>query len=479
MPSTEQSVILNLKDAGLGDVLYVPGQEAYEAREQSYWSLTPRLGPWAIVQPRNTEEVSRAVRAIVKTDGCKFAIRSGGHMSWAGAGNNITEGVTIDFGLMSATTYKPETGLASIQPGGRWKDIYAELEKRGVVVAGGREGLVGVGGLLTGGGLTLYNCRDGWACDQVVNYEVVLADGSIVEANSTTNPDLFRVLKGGHNNFGVVTRFDMRTFEAKNIFDGFITYAKEAASQTIDAYVDFSKTLSKKPDDHILAIWTHVPLSKEHFITAVLTNLDGVENPKSFEKFVAIPGQQNMKITTVAKKLAEFSLPSGRFDSWSTLTFKLDARVMHKAVAGFDALVERLRKSIPDDNFNISMVFQPLLASWAKHSAARGGNMLGLERLSDDCVNLVLAVEVEDLQLSKEVAEPAVRAMFEEVESYAKSIDKNVDFLYLNYCGGGQDPLRTYGEENVKRMKEASAKYDPARVFQKRVPGGFKISKVT
>lgn len=56
--------------------------------------------------------------------------------------------------------------------------------------------------------------------DQVVNYEVVLADGSIVNANEETNSDLFRVLKGGGNNFGIVTRFDMTTLPFKSIWDG-------------------------------------------------------------------------------------------------------------------------------------------------------------------------------------------------------------------------------------------------------------------
>lgn len=75
MAPVAQSAIANLKKAGLSDIVYVPGEQAYEAREESYWSLTPRLHPWAIVQPRNTDEVSKAVKALVKTPGCNFAIR--------------------------------------------------------------------------------------------------------------------------------------------------------------------------------------------------------------------------------------------------------------------------------------------------------------------------------------------------------------------------------------------------------------------
>ncbi|OTA97944.1 hypothetical protein M434DRAFT_391554 [Hypoxylon sp. CO27-5] len=449
----------------------------YAKLKRSAWLLHINTWPSVIVQPRNTEEVSKIVKALVGTAGCQFAIRSGGHMSWIGAGNNIKRGVTIDFGLMTKATYDSATGLASLEPGGRWKDVYVDVEKHGVMVAGGREGMVGVGGFLTGGGLTFYNCRYGWGCDQVENYEVVLSDGSIVEANSTTNPDLFRVLKGGHNNFGIVTRFDMRTFKATDIWDGNILISPDDNDQVIEAYVDFSNDLAKNADSHILAMWVFVPHAKEHFINIVLTNLDGVENAPSFQKFLAIPGQQNMRRTTVAEKIKEFILPSGRYDAWLTLTFKLDSRIIHKTVDAYKALLEELRKSIPDNNFSVNMVFQPLLASWAQHSEARGGNVLGLDGMSEDCVVLVVGLEVETLELLKDVSEPGLKRMFDEVESFAKSLDKNVDFLYLNYCDGSQDPIQGYGKENIEKMKEASAKYDPARIFQERVPGGFKISK--
>ncbi|KAI0106766.1 FAD-binding domain-containing protein [Daldinia grandis] len=484
MPDISQSAIANLEKAGLGDILYNREQKSYEERIASYWSLTAQLKPWAIIQPRTTKEVSKTLQTLVNTTGCNFAIRSGGHMAWAGS-NNIEAGITIDLGLMTTTTYNPETKIASIQPGSRWVDVYTELERHGVMVAGGREGLVGVGGLLTGGGKTFHTCRYGAepvnsvALDQVVNYEVVLADGSVVEANRGTNPDLFLVLKGGSNNFGIVTRFDMTTFNASNIWDGNITFPRSATDTLVEAFVDFTKNLALNPDDHILAMWTILPRTKDHFITMVLTNLDGTENSKSLQEFLAIPdGQGNMTTTTVAKKLVDFLVPSGKHDTWFTLTFKLDARIVKKAAEVFENLAEDLKRQIHDGNFYISMVLQPLPRSFARHSVARGGNMFGIERLQDDCVLLVAAVEVETPEISSQVGFPTLKGAIAEIESYARSLNGDIEFLYLNYCDGSQDPFSTYGEENIKKMKEAAAKYDPTGVFQTRVPGGFKISKV-
>lgn len=73
---------------------------------------------------------------------------------------------------------------------------------------------------------------------------------------------------------------------------------------------------------------------------------------------------------------------------------------------------------------------------------------------------------------------PIVQAAIRDMEDYTKSIDGAVAFRYLNYCNGSQDPLGSYGAENIKKMKDAAAKYDPTGVFQTRMPGGFKISRV-
>jgi len=85
-----------LQEAGIKRILY-PNDPEYSERVQSYWSLTSQLTPYCFVQPKNTEEVSMAVKVLVSQTQCKFAIRSGGHSSNAGA-NNIEEGVTIDLG---------------------------------------------------------------------------------------------------------------------------------------------------------------------------------------------------------------------------------------------------------------------------------------------------------------------------------------------------------------------------------------------
>ena len=141
-------------------------------------------------------------------------------------------------------------------------------------------------------------------------------------------------------------------------------------------------------------------------------------------------------------------------------------------------MAEELKTLIPGGQFYISLVLQPLPAIFGKHSAERGGKMFALDRIKDDCVLLVATVEVATPEQSATIGFPKLKAAVDEIDAYAASVGGDVGFRYLNYCDRSQDPFKSYGAENVKLMKDAATKYDPTGVFQTRVPGGFKISKV-
>lgn len=79
----------------------------------------------------------------------------------------------------------------------------------------------------------------GWACDAVVNFEVVLSSGEIVNANATSHSDLFAALKGAQGNFAIVTRFDVKAFPASRIWGGRIVYAPAATTDLLTAFTHF------------------------------------------------------------------------------------------------------------------------------------------------------------------------------------------------------------------------------------------------
>jgi FAD/FMN-containing dehydrogenase len=260
------------------------------------------------VRPQSTAEVSTAVKALAAA-GQPFAVRSGGHTNWAGS-NNIEGGVTVDLSLLDTTTFDEETETADLAPGARWRQVYAELHKHGRVVVGAREGGVGVAGFLLGGGGSYFCGQRGWACDNVVAYEVVLADGSIVTADEDNHPDLFRALKGGSNNFGIVTNFKMSTIKNDRVWGGMRFHASEKQAELIDALYSFIDNIPQHPESYLCVFFTYSPAVKDIALGTLLCQVDGVENAPAYEKLLQLPDTMNTcKMTSIYALTTEVANP--------------------------------------------------------------------------------------------------------------------------------------------------------------------------
>ncbi|KAL8901261.1 MAG: hypothetical protein Q9207_005293 [Kuettlingeria erythrocarpa] len=232
---------------------------------QSYWAMQERdIVPQCIVRPRSAREVATAI-GIIKHDYdlrtqrgdvlSPFAIRSGGHSPIPGAANT-DGGIVIDLRLLNQITPSRDGSSVIIGSGARWLDVSKALDSRGIAVAGGRNSAVGVGGLTLGGGISFFSPRVGFVCNNILSYEVVLADGSIVTASASSNPGLWRALKGGSNNFGVVTSFVARSFPSTNIWSGFLYMTGSKANQVIDAFHEFSKARPGVYDEELFLTTT-------------------------------------------------------------------------------------------------------------------------------------------------------------------------------------------------------------------------------
>ena len=105
--------------------------------------------------------------------------------------------------------------------------------------------------LTPSGGLSYFSYARGFVCDNVVNYEVVLASGEIVNANAETNEDLWIALRGGGNNFGIVTRFDVNVFEQGPLWGGKVFYFQPSFSGQLQSLVDYLHSPNPDVDVHI------------------------------------------------------------------------------------------------------------------------------------------------------------------------------------------------------------------------------------
>lgn len=133
---------------------------------------------------------------------------------------------------------------------------------------------------------------------------------------------------------------------------------------------------------------------------------------------------------------------------------------------------------LPADAFETQMVFQPIPSYLARAGKSKGGNVLGLDSsLTNNAVLFLLTLKTHTAA-DEAVIQARGGEFFAKVEEAVKTSGNSLPFVYLNYAHPSQDPLGSYGAENVDFIREVSAKYDPRGFFQQRLPGGFKISRV-
>nr|KAI9722309.1 MAG: hypothetical protein M1812_001781 [Candelaria pacifica] len=459
----------------LPNLTYSNGPE-YQRSIDSYFSLQDRLTPTCIVIPSTSTEVAQIV-TLLGNNSCPFAVRSGGHGLVVGAAN-IDTGVTVDLSRLSRVSLSADKTYASVGPGARWADVYAVLDAQGYAVPGGRAGSVGVGGLITGGGNSFFAARYGFVCDNVI-----LGNGTLVTADNTTRPDLFQALKGGSNNLGIVTRFDIFAVQQGDIWGGVVTYLPTTARQQISAFADFTDTIVDDPYASMINIWLFVPSSGAFFIRNSYEYTRTVENvkagPPPFKTFLSIQPELNntMRNSNLSDLTTELESPPGLRNIYSTLTFKNDAQVLGGVVNILQAAINVTNRDQPF--YLAGWEFQPLPRLFTDHSIERGGNVLGLDETQDNQVLFQLLIAYNGTDTNGAANDAAMQALSDgiiakltEFLEGAKALNK---FVYLNYADTKQNPIAGYGEANIRKLVAASQKYDPGQVFQRLVPGGFKL----
>ncbi len=208
-----------------------PGTSAYDGVRRYAWAQFHDVRPWAIVRCATADDVARTV-GVARQHGVHVTARSGGHCF---AGRSSTEGIVVDVGALQSV--EVADGIAAVGGGALLGDVYERLEADGLTVAGGACPTVGVAGLTLGGGLGVLGRTYGLTSDQLVEAEVVLADGRVVVCDEHRESDLFWALRGaGGGQFGIVTRFAFRTVPARELTCFTLAWPWSRAVEAIEAW---------------------------------------------------------------------------------------------------------------------------------------------------------------------------------------------------------------------------------------------------
>lgn len=234
---------------------------------------------------------------------------------WNSGASNSPGGVTLDLARLNSIQINAQESTVSVGPAATWDAVFAKLDPLGLTVAGGRVGGVGVGGLTLGGGISHHSPRYGWTCDTVTAFEVVLADGSIVKADDAQNSDLLRGLRGGCNNFGIVTRIDLKTFEQGPVWAATIYSPLSTVDDQIRIFVKLASAEDYDDNASFILGFGHSQSQNMTVVTNDLVYTKAVENPTYYKEFLDQPSFYNTSsltsMTALSQQKAAY-LPPGK-----------------------------------------------------------------------------------------------------------------------------------------------------------------------
>lgn len=220
--------------------LLTPDTAAYDAARRTI-NITLNRYPLAIVQAANAHDVAVAVN-FARDNSLPLAVRSGGH-SLAKL-SVIDDALVVDLSGMKRVSIDPDARIGRVQAGATSGDLAGTANAHGLALTTGDTHSVGMGGLVTGGGIGFMVRKYGLAIDSLTEAQVVTASGDIVTASETEHPDLFWAIRGGGGNFGIVTEFTFRLAPVDMVLGGALVLP--ATREVIRGYLEYS---TSAPDD--------------------------------------------------------------------------------------------------------------------------------------------------------------------------------------------------------------------------------------
>ncbi|MFG1946171.1 FAD-binding oxidoreductase [Nonomuraea sp. NPDC048826] len=242
----EPTEVKALAERTRGPVL-TPEDDGYDTERTGY-QLARLHRPDLVVGATGAADVRAAVE-FARSHALPVAVQGTGHSSAGIAGEG---GVLINTTRMTGVRVNPETNTAWVAAGTRWAEVIHEAAPAGLApLSGSYPGLAVVPYTLAGG-LSLLSRRYGYAADHVHGIDVVTADGRLRHVTDKSYPDLFWALRGGRDNFGVVTGIEIGLVPITTLYGGSLQYPGELAAEVFDTYLRWTATVPDEMSSSIM-----------------------------------------------------------------------------------------------------------------------------------------------------------------------------------------------------------------------------------
>jgi FAD/FMN-containing dehydrogenase len=452
-PVLGEATVQELRETVRGEIL-TPADDGYAEARRIWNGAHDGHTPALVVRCTGAADVIEAV-GFARSNNLPIAVRGGGH-SVAGF-STCDDGMVIDLSPMNDIRVDPVALRAAVGAGAVWADVDHETQAHGLATTGGLVSTTGVAGFTLGGGIGWTMRKFGLACDNLAAADVVTADGRLVHASETENPDLLWGLRGGAGNFGIVTQFEFDLHHlGPMIYAGPIFYPADASRDLVRVFREWA---GDAPDD----------------ITALV-------NLTTAPPLPVIPAEWH------GKKVAAFIAAStGPVDEGEGLV---------RAIRDVAEPIADLLGPMP--YHGIQTLIDPL---WVKgiHAYFKATN---LRRLDDELVDRLCALhlaapgpqcEVHVHQMGGAVGRVAEGAtafaersmpfvlnavtgwhdpdVSEAHMEWARSVvaagsDASTGRAYVNFLGDTDAARTSYGEETYARLASLKNDYDPTNVFR-------------
>ena len=308
----------------------------------------------------------------------------------------------------------------------------------------------GIAGLTLGGGLGWLMRSHGLSCDNMIGAEVVTADGRVLRASPTENPDLLWALRGGGGNFGVVTTFEFQLHPVSMILGGMIMFPFARAGEVYRLYRDVTKAA---PDAlTVFCVMLHTPDGTPVIALAVCYNGPADAGEKAIKAIrdfgTPIAGAIAPMPYTALQSMLDEGFPPGLQVHWRS----------------------EFIKSLPDDFIDAAVAaFERVPSPLSALLIEQFGGAVG--RVPRDATAFDQRDSDYNLVIVSRWADPAkadpnvawARSTSEAVKPFTTGR------VYVNYIGVGESPDRVraaFGKEKFARLAAIKKKYDPTNVFQ-------------
>ncbi|WP_158852606.1 FAD-binding oxidoreductase [Saccharothrix deserti] len=428
------------------------GDERYDAERAGY-QTTRSHRPDIVVGATGPADVRAAV-AFASDHGLPVAVQGTGHQLSAVASEG---GVLINTSRMTGVRVNAEAGTAWLAAGTRWDQVIHEAAPAGLAPLSGSLPTLGAVSYTLGGGLGLLSRRYGYAADHVRSLDVVTADGQLRHVTEDSDPDLFWALRGGRDNFGVVTGMEIDLMPITTLYGGGLFFPGESAAEVFETYLQWTATVPDEMSSSVALIsFPNVPALPEPLRGRHVVHLRiayAADTLGASERLVAPLRALHPMIDT----LREMSYPEsvtiyndpvapGTFEAGTAMMGELDAIAVR-------AILDLAGPHVPVPH----IVELRHLGGRLAHPPAVG-NAVG-NRDARFLFNVASRLERADITDVR----PAHKKMFEAIAPWSTG------GRFLNFMNGESDSEQVrsaYDPKDYQRLTELKAVYDPANTFR-------------